>query len=118
MVNNYTLKRPVERKVRFSEKENQFINKKIEESLFPNFQNFALHMLIQGEVRHVDYTELKNLTTEVRRIGININQIVKLSNQFNEISTEDIINLQNELVNLTTTLQSQLTKLVKQKEHY
>lgn len=75
-------------------------------------------MLIQGEVRHVDYNELKNLTTEVHRVGVNINQIVKLANQFNDISRNDILNLQNELTKLTDNINKQLNKLIKQKEHY
>lgn len=118
MENKYNLRRPIERKVRFSESENQLINKKIEASFFPNFQNFALHMLIQGEVKYVDYSELKKLTMEIHRIGININQVIKLANQFNDISSEDIFALQNELTNLTNQVQDQLGKLIKQKERY
>ncbi len=75
MENKQKLKRPIQRKIRFSKEENELINRKIEESFFPNFQNFALHLLIQGEIRHVDYSELNRLTTEIHKIGININQM-------------------------------------------
>ena len=65
MENKQKLKRPIQRIVRLSEEENNLIKRKIEESFFPNFQNFALHLLIQGEIRHVDYSELNRLTTEI-----------------------------------------------------
>ncbi|MEI5992477.1 hypothetical protein A5881_004033 [Enterococcus termitis] len=110
------LRRPIQRKVRFSKEENRLIKKKIDESFFPNFQNFALHMLIQGEVRHIDYSELKQLTTEVHRIGININQVTRLANQFDEISSTDIQQLKNELADLTETVQTNLATLIKLKE--
>ena len=48
MENKQKLKRPIQRIVRLSEEENNLIKRKIEESFFPNFQNFALHLLIQG----------------------------------------------------------------------
>ena len=44
MENKQKLKRPIQRKIRFSKEENELINRKIEESFFPNFQNFALHL--------------------------------------------------------------------------
>ncbi|EGO9285471.1 plasmid mobilization relaxosome protein MobC, partial [Enterococcus faecalis] len=44
MENKQKLKRPIQRIVRLSEEENNLIKRKIEESFFPNFQNFALHL--------------------------------------------------------------------------
>ncbi|GGD03478.1 plasmid mobilization relaxosome protein MobC [Enterococcus wangshanyuanii] len=116
MENKNKLRRPIQRIIRFSKEENRLINKKVEESFFPNFQNFALHMLIQGEVRHIDYSELKQLTMEIHKIGININQVTRLANQFNEISSTDIQQLKNELTALTETVQSNLATLIKLKE--
>lgn len=90
MVKKYKLNRPIQRIIRFNEEENEYINKKIEESLFVNFQNFARILLITGEVRMVDYSELKKLSFEVNRVGNNINQIAKIAHKFEEISNEDI----------------------------
>lgn len=90
MDKKYKLKRPYERKIRFSKEENIYINKKIEESLFNDFQNFARILLITGEARMVDYSELEKLNFEVNRVGNNINQLAKLAHQFEEISKEDI----------------------------
>ena len=41
----------------------------------------------------MDYTELKQLKWEINKIGNNINQVVKLANQFEDISQEDIEDL-------------------------
>ncbi|WP_244469775.1 plasmid mobilization relaxosome protein MobC, partial [Enterococcus cecorum] len=53
-------------------------------------QNFARIMLISGEAKIVDYSELKKLNGQINRLGNNINQIVKLAHYFDEISNEDI----------------------------
>lgn len=78
------------REVCLTEKENEFLNLKIKSSPYDNFQNFARHMLLAGEINYVDYSELKELKWEINKIGNNINQVVKLANQFEEISQEDI----------------------------
>lgn len=116
MENKQKLKRPIQRIVRFSKEENDVINRKIEKSFYPNFQNFALHLLIQGEIRHVDYSELNKLTTEIHKIGINLNQMARLANQFHEISSEDIKDLTNEVQHLHALVQNELTQLIKRKE--
>lgn len=94
-------KRYIPRKVRFDSEENDYIIRKIEQSPFNNFQNFALHMLIQGEINYIDYSELHHLTSEVRRLGNNVNQIAKLAHQFNEISGEDVKELKSAIQELT-----------------
>lgn len=78
------------REVCLTEKENEFLNLKIKSSPYDNFQNYARHMLLTGEIHYVDYSELKELKWEINKIGNNINQVVKLANQFEEISQEDI----------------------------
>ena len=82
--------RSFRKEVYFTEAEYNFINKKVEQSPFNNFQNFARIMLITGEAKIVDYSELKKLNGQINRLGNNINQIVKLAHYFDEISNEDI----------------------------
>ena len=96
--------RSFRKEVYFTEAEYNFINKKVEQSPFNNFQNFARIMLITGEAKIVDYSELKKLNGQINRLGNNINQIVKLAQYFDEISNEDIqeikqtVNYMKELV--------------------
>ncbi|MCW2282203.1 hypothetical protein M2256_002748 [Lactococcus lactis] len=61
MPKKYKLKQPIERKVRFSEEENEYLNQKIERSPFNNFQNYARILLITVEIKMVDYSELQRL---------------------------------------------------------
>ncbi|HAP4331152.1 TPA: plasmid mobilization relaxosome protein MobC, partial [Enterococcus faecalis] len=71
--------RPIQKKVRFNQKEFEYIRKRIEQSPFNDFQNYARILLITGEITVVDYSELERLNREVNRIGTNINQMAKLA---------------------------------------
>lgn len=110
MENSKNRKRKHRREVAFNEEENSYINKKIDQSPYDNFQNFARIMLITGEIVHVDYSELRKLNQEVGRIGNNVNQMARLANQFEEISPEDIQTLINEVRNLQVMVSAALKK--------
>lgn len=114
MLKKYPLKRPIQKIVRFSKEENDYIKKKVEESPFNNFQNFARLLLITGEIKIVDYSELYKLNGEVHRIGNNINQMAKLAHQFEEISPEDVENLIDILNDLKEIVGLELKKELKQ----
>ena len=58
MNSKYKLKRPYERKVRFSKEENEYLKKRIEKSPFNNFQNYARILCLTGEINLSYYTEL------------------------------------------------------------
>lgn len=112
--------RPLEKKIRFTKKELDYVQKKITYSRLDSFQSYAHTMLIQGEVIQVDYSGLLSLVSEVKRIGININQVTKLANQFSDISDKDIKDLNHQLENLTLmvnkTLKAEIKKHSKQRE--
>lgn len=99
-----------EQKVRFTEDEFNYVLSKMADSGKKKFQHFALDMLIQGEVSFVDYTELRRLVYEVKKIGTNINQVVRLANQFDDISVTDIKMLTQTLSNLTELVETELQK--------
>lgn len=90
--------------------EKKFIEDKMKEANIKKFQHFALTMLIQGEVLYTDFSELRQLNYEVKKIGSNINQVVRLENQFEEISTIDIKNLTEELQHLTALVGNELQR--------
>jgi ltrF len=93
MSENQKRSRNVRKTLRFNEQENEYLLKRISESPYNNFQNYARHLLLAGEIKFVDYTELKQLKWEINKIGNNINQVVRLANQFEDISQEDIEDL-------------------------
>ena len=86
-----------ERKVRFTEEENQYLLKKIRQSGLNNFQNYALKMLLNGQIVTIDYSELLNLRKEINKIGQNINQLTKYANTFNELDKELLLGLADEI---------------------
>lgn len=106
---NYKLKRPYERKVRFSKEENEYLKKRIEKSPFNNFQNYARILCLTGEIKLTDYSELYRLNSELNRIGNNVNQMARLAHQFDEISNEDVEQLL-EMMNEVKTLVSEKLK--------
>lgn len=112
--------RKIEKKIRLTQKENDYIQQKVALSRLGTFQLYAQTMLIQGEVVSVDYSELLSLVREVKRIGVNINQVVKLANEFSEISSQDIHQLTHQLTKLTQlvddTLKQETIKHTKQTE--
>lgn len=97
-----------EKKIRFTEEEYNYVLSKMADSRIKKFQHFALMMLVQGEVSFIDYTELKQLVYEVKKIGININQVVRLANQFDDISETDIRDLTVAVTKLTELVEREL----------
>ena len=93
MSENQNRVRQKQRKLRLTEEENELLKKRIKDSPYDNFQNYARHMLLAGAIHYVDYSELQQLRWEVNKIGNNINQMAKLANQFEEISQDDIDDL-------------------------
>lgn len=86
----YKLKRPIQKIVRFSQQENEYLKKRIDKSPFNNFQNYARILCLTGEIKLTDYSELYRLNSELNRIGNNVNQLARLAHQFDEISNEDV----------------------------
>lgn len=100
MENGEKRKRPVQKLIRLTEEENRFISTKIAESGMTNFNTFARIMLIMGEVKILNFEELKELRKEINRIGVNINQITKKVNEDNQASLNEfsqILELQKHL---------------------
>lgn len=106
--------RKIQRLVRFSKDENDYLKKKIERSPFNNFQNYARILLLTGEVKMVDYSELQRLNGEVNRIGNNINQMAKLAHQFKEISEEDVNDLTQQLQEIQKMISDRFKEELKQ----
>ena len=100
--------RHIQKIIRMNEDEEKFIFEKLRSSKIKKFQHFALTMLIQGEVTFTDYSELRQLVYEVKKIGTNVNQVVKLAHQFSDISTVDIQQLKHSLDTLTYLVESEL----------
>lgn len=65
MSNRY---RNIRVKISFTEEENDRIRAKMADARCTNFERFAREMLLNGEVRHYDFHELKSVTAQLSRI--------------------------------------------------
>ncbi|WP_457778188.1 plasmid mobilization protein [Streptococcus uberis] len=121
----YNRSRPIQKKIRINESERQLIKRKMAEVNIKNFNTFARYMLTTGKVVTIDYSELTQLRTEINRIGVNINQIVKYINMSEEVSKEDyklllesLTDVKNLLVKTIEIEQSKGVANLKEREEY
>ncbi|MEM1486396.1 plasmid mobilization relaxosome protein MobC (plasmid) [Oscillospiraceae bacterium PP1C4] len=59
--------------------------------------DYLRQMALNGVVVNVDYTEVKRMTQEINRVGVNINQIAKRINETNEVYAADVEALKESL---------------------
>ena len=89
------------KKIYISEREEKILNDKMLKANKKFFSSFARVMLLNGEVKVIDFELLKQVRYELNRIGNNINQTVRLANENRNIDEEkinEIIKLQDELL--------------------
>jgi hypothetical protein len=90
--------------VRVTPEERQLIQKKMRQYGTACFSRYARKILIDGYVIHLDLSDFQKLSGEINAIGVNINQIAKVTNETRSIYGNDIIQLR-ELVNEAWRLQ-------------
>lgn len=110
---NYELRRPIQKIVRFSPEENEGLKQRLAQSPINNFQNYARILLLAGQIRVTDYSDLQSLISEVHRIGNNINQMAKLAHIYTEISSDEIQELIDVMVGLRQLVEERLTREIK-----
>ena len=65
-----------------------------------NFSAYARKMLIGGYIIQVDYTNIKEMTAEIQKIGVNINQIARRVNTMGTVYDADIQELKERLTEI------------------
>ncbi|CAK1249045.1 hypothetical protein R82291_FJPPFKPJ_01578 [Fructobacillus cardui] len=81
-------KRKIVKRVSVTAQENQLLNQRVQASQNPSFQNFALQMLLTGQVVHRDFSELKQLRFEVAKLGANVNQLARAAHVYRQVDDE------------------------------
>ncbi|WP_449457672.1 plasmid mobilization protein [Streptococcus suis] len=89
--------RPIQKLFFVNEQENQDIKARMRAVGLKNFSNYARLMVLTGKVVVVNFDGLTELKKEINSIGVNINQIAKVANTDEQVSTEQIITLLNEM---------------------
>lgn len=100
--------RNIQKKFRVSERENFLIDYKMSQANTRNFSRYARIMCLSGLMITTDFSDLKNLTTELGRIGNNINQLAHRANISNSVSKEDFLELKINYDQLTKLINEEL----------
>ena len=105
--------RSIQKKFRVNEKENERIKLMMRKTGITNFSIFARRACCNKEIFSIDFSEYKNIISEIsstkselKRIGNNINQIAKHLNENKNNQTKELMsNYQNQLENLEEKIQ-------------
>ena len=105
--------RSIQKKFFVNEKENERIKLMMKKTGINNFSTFARRACCNKEIFTLDFSEYKNIISEIsstkselKRIGNNINQIAKSLNENKNNQTESLMSdYQNQLENLENKIQ-------------
>ena len=83
-------KRTVQIKFRVTEAERDLILEKMKLIPTRNIAAYLRKIAIDGYIVQVDHTDIKAMTAEIQKIGVNVNQIAKRVNSTGSVYQEDI----------------------------
>ena len=83
-------KRTTQIKFRVTEEERTLIEEKMKQVPTGNMEAYLRKMAIDGYIIQIDHSDIKNMTAELQKIGVNINQIAKRANATGNVYQEDI----------------------------
>ena len=106
------LERPIQMIFRVSEREREFIFKKMTLAKTKNKTAYLRKMAIDGYILNVDFSEFRELFADVGSISRSINQIAKRINSTDRIYSNDITELKNKQDDVWNLLKSLQSKIV------
>ena len=83
-------KRTVHIKFRVTEEERALIEQKMKLVPTRNMEAYLRKMAIDGYIIQIDHADIKAMTAEIQKIGVNINQIARRVNDTGSVYQEDI----------------------------
>ena len=90
-------KRTVQIKFRVTEAERDLILEKMKLIPTNNMAAYLRKIAIDGYILQVDHSDIKAMTAEIQKIGVNINQIARRVNSMGSVYQEDIDELKGAL---------------------
>lgn len=108
--------RPIQMKFRVDRMEQDAIMRRKKESGIKNFGVFARQLLVNGQLRVVDFSTLKNLRVEINKIGVNVNQIAKQVNEQDEASHHQVVACLDQLNQLKELLENVIEQEIRKEE--
>ena len=106
-------KRAVQIIVRVTPEEKAEILKNIESVGISNLSVYARKMMLDGQVIHADFTEIKELSRQLGYLARNINQIALRANETRNLYKSDVEDLQRDYAAVKDEILTYLTKAVK-----
>ena len=91
------LKRAIQIKFRVTEAERDLIYEKMRLLHTNNLAAYMRKIAIDGYIVSVDNTDIKAMTAEIQKIGVNINQITRRVNATSRIYEQDITEIKGAL---------------------
>ena len=82
--------RPIQVKFFVDEKELDLIKQKMAQMGTENMSAYLRKMAIDGYIIQIDHADIKAMTAEIQKIGVNVNQIAKRVNATGSVYQEDI----------------------------
>lgn len=106
-------KRAVQIIVRVTPEEKAEILKNMESVGISNLSVYARKMMLDGQVIHADFTEIKELSRQLGYLARNINQIALRANETRNLYKLDVEDLQRDYAAVKDEILTYLTKAVK-----
>lgn len=106
-------KRAVQIIVRVTPEEKAEILKNMESVGISNLSVYARKMMLDGQVIHADFTEIKELSRQLGYLARNINQIALRANETRNLYKSDVEDLQRDYAAVKDEILTYLTKTVK-----
>ena len=106
-------KRAVQIIVRVTPEEKAEILKNMESVGISNLSVYARKMMLDGQVIHADFTEIKELSRQLGYLARNINQIAVRANETRNLYKSDVEDLQRDYAAVKDEILTYLTKAVK-----
>lgn len=97
-----------------SEKEYEFIQRRMARANATNFSRFAREMLINGYIIHQDFTVLRELAKELGSLARSINQIAKRCNETRSIYLWQVEELKRSYANVKRACSERLVKMAEE----
>ena len=83
-------KRNIQIKFRVTEEERTLIEEKMKQVPTSNMEAYLRKMAIEGYIIQIDHSDIKKMTAELQKIGVNVNQIARRVNATGNAYQEDI----------------------------
>ena len=83
-------KRKVQIKFYVTEEERALIEQKMKLVPTRNMESYLRKMAIDGYIIQIDHSDIKAMTAEIQKIGVNVNQIARRANATGNVYKEDI----------------------------